>query len=70
MTENTENKITVDGVDYNVADLSEVAKQQIQNLQFVEAQLQQLNNEWAVADTARMGYSRSLAREAAKKDQD
>ena len=45
MTENTENKITVDGVDYNVADLSDAAKQQIQNLQFVEAQLQQLNNE-------------------------
>jgi ubiquinone/menaquinone biosynthesis C-methylase UbiE len=70
MIENTENKITVDGVDYNVADLSDAAKQQIQNLQFVEAQLQQLNNEWAVADTARMGYSRALAQEAAKKDQD
>ena len=68
MTENTENKITVDGVDYNVADLSDAAKQQVQNLQFVEAQLQQLNNEWAVADTARMGYSRALAPEAAKND--
>jgi len=70
MTENTENKITVDGVDYNVADLSDAAKQQIQNLQFVEAQLQQLNNEWAVADTARLGYSRALAQEVAKIDKE
>jgi adenosylmethionine-8-amino-7-oxononanoate aminotransferase len=68
MTDNAENKITVDGVGYNVADLSDAAKQQIKNLKFVEAQLQQLNNEWAVADTARMGYSRALAQEAAKKD--
>lgn len=70
MTDNTENKITVDGVDYNVADLTDAAKQQIQNLQFVEAQLQQLNNEWAVADTARMGYSRALAEEVAKIDKE
>jgi len=34
----------------------------------VEAQLQQLNNEWAVADTARLGYSRALAQEVAEKD--
>ena len=68
MADSTENKITLDGVDYNVADLSEAAKQQIQNLQFVEAQIQQLNNEWAVADTARIGYLRALAQEVSKKD--
>jgi len=70
MTDDTESKITVDGVDYNVADLTDAAKQQIQNLQFVEAQLQQLNNEWAVADTARLGYSRALAQEVAKIDKE
>ena len=30
------------------------------NLQFVDNQLMQLNNEWAVADTARIGYTNAL----------
>ena len=35
-------KITVDDVEYNLADLSDEAKTQILNIQFVDAQLQQL----------------------------
>jgi hypothetical protein len=55
--------IIIDGVEYNLADLSENAKAQILNLRFVEAQIQQLNNEWAVADTARIGYANALKSE-------
>lgn len=53
-------KITFDGKDYLLSDLSDAAREQLVNLQFVDAQLQQLNNEWAVADTARLGYSSAL----------
>ena len=38
-----------DGTEYNLDDLSDNAKSQLSNIQFVDAQIQQLNNEWAVA---------------------
>lgn len=56
-------KITIDDVDYDLNKLSENARAQIKNIQFVDAQIQQLNNEWAVSDTARMGYSKALKKE-------
>lgn len=52
--------ITVEGVAYKLADMSDAAKAQLANIQFVDAQIQQLRNEWAVADTARLGYSGAL----------
>ena len=59
-------KITIDDVEYDLKDLSDDAKAQLANLQFVDAQLQQLNNEWAVSDTARIGYTNALKAELAK----
>ena len=53
-------KITVDGTEYFLDDLSENAKAQLLNIQFVDEQINQLNNEWAVADTARIGYTNAL----------
>jgi hypothetical protein len=55
--------ITIDGNEYAMDDLSENAKAQLANLQFVDTQLQQLNGEWAVADTARMAYNNALKAE-------
>lgn len=52
--------IDIDGTTYNYDDLSDNAKAQLKNIQFVDIQLQQLNNEWAVADTARIGYTNAL----------
>ena len=66
MAEGTDQKITIDEVEYNLSDLSDNAKAQLANIQFVVAQIQQLNNEWAVADTARMGYTNALKAELAK----
>ena len=60
------NKITIDDVEYNLDDLSDDAKAQLMNIQFVDAQLQQLNNELAVSDTARIGYTNALKVELAK----
>ena len=59
-------KITIDDVEYDLKDLSDDARAQLANLQFVDAQLQQLNNEWAVSDTARIGYTNALKAELAK----
>ena len=62
----SEKKITIDGIDYKLDDLSDNAKAQLANIQFVDTQLQQLNNELAVSDTARIGYSNALKSELGK----
>ena len=66
MAADTDQKITIDDVEYNLSDLSDNARAQLANIQFVDAQIQQLNNEWAVADTARIGYTAALKAELAK----
>ena len=57
--------VKIDEVDYDLNDLSENAKAQLANLQFVDTQLMQLNNELAVSDTARIGYLAALKNELA-----
>tara|TARA_B100001059_G_C17703645_1_gene511512 strand:- start:552 stop:758 length:207 start_codon:yes stop_codon:yes gene_type:complete len=59
-------KITIDDVEYSLDELSDNALAQLTNIQFVDAQLQKLNNEWAVSDTARIGYTNALKVELAK----
>ena len=59
-------KITIDDSEYKLDDLSNNAKAQLASIQFVDAQLQQLNNEWAVSDTARIGYTNALKAELNK----
>ena len=61
-------KISIDGVDYSLESLTENAKSHIAYINFVDAQIQQLNNEWAIADTARIGYQRALDTELKKID--
>ncbi len=69
MTKDTKGqKITIDQVEYNIDDLSENAKKQVMNIQFVDTQLQQLNNELAVSDTARIGYTNALKSDFQKND--
>ena len=67
MADNENTKIIIDDVEYNLNELSDNAKAQLANIQFVDAQLQQLNNEWAVSDTARIGYTNALRTELTKK---
>lgn len=61
-------KLTFGGKEYSIEDLSEDAKQQVLNIQFVDERIQQINNELAIADTARIGYSRAIKNEVAKID--
>ena len=59
-------KITIDEVEYNLDELSDEVKDQLTNIQFVDIQIQQLNNELSVSDTARIGYTNALKAELAK----
>lgn len=56
-------KITIDGKDYPLSSLSQSAKDTLKSIQFVDEQIQQKQNEWAVADTARIAYLNALKRE-------
>lgn len=58
--------ITIDGVDYMIDDLSQGAISQIANVRFSDDRIAELQNELAVANTARSGYLRILNTEPAK----
>ena len=58
--------VSIDGKDYVLDELSNEAKEQIASLQFVEQQIQQLQNEWEISDTARIGYSNAIKKEVEK----
>lgn len=64
-----EHTINIDGKEYDLEKLSEKAKEQLINIQFVDDQIQQLNNEWAVSDTARLGYTRALKSDLEQKNE-
>lgn len=53
-------EVTVDGVSYKVGTLSEEAQVQVSNLQFVDAQMSDLNAKLAVYQTARNAYQAAL----------
>ncbi|MDR3435670.1 DUF6447 family protein [Telmatospirillum sp.] len=52
--------ITIDGKEYDLDQLSDQAKQQLISLQFVDAELQRLNGQTAVFQTARVAYANAL----------
>ncbi len=53
-------KITVDDIEYNTEDLSDNGKAQLASLQFLEVQMNKLNSELAVYQTARNSYVAAL----------
>ena len=59
-------KIKIDGKSYDTDAFSDQAKATHASLQFVKEKLQQLHNELAIADTARLAYSAALKRELAR----
>ena len=65
-SQNEQAKIIIGDNEYLIEDLPESAKAHVVNIQFVDTQLQQLHNEWAVADTARIGYTNALKNEISK----
>ena len=59
-------KITVDGIEYNTEDLSDNGKAQLASLQFLEVQMNKLQNEIAVFQTAKATYVAALKAELEK----
>ncbi|MES2161675.1 MAG: DUF6447 family protein [Pseudomonadota bacterium] len=53
-------EVTVDGISYKLSELSEAAQEQVANLQFVDAQMAELNAKLAVFQTARNAYQSVL----------
>jgi hypothetical protein len=53
-------KITVDGIEYNTEELSDNGKAQLASLQFLEVQMNKLQSEIAVYQTARNSYVAAL----------
>ena len=52
--------IKIDEKEYGLDQLSDEAKSQLTSLQFVDAELQRLNAQAAVLQTARIAYSKAL----------
>jgi len=60
MGNNEELEVTVDGVTFKFSELSEEAQAQVTNLQFVDAQIADMNAKLAVFQTARNSYQAAL----------
>ena len=63
MAKDKEQTVTIDGSEYNVADLSENARNQVLNLRVTDQEIQRLNQQLAIAQTARTAYARALKAE-------
>lgn len=60
MAEKQVPKVNVNGTEYNIADLSDEAKMQVQNLRAADAEIRHLNIQLALAQTARNAYIQAL----------
>jgi len=56
----SEKKIVIDGNEYLLSSLSDEAKAQITNLQFVEGEIARLKAQLAIASTAKLAYQAAL----------
>ena len=52
--------LTIDGKEYNTADLSENAKAQVTNLRVTDQEIAKLKQQLAIYQTARAAYARAL----------
>ena len=59
-------KIKVDDIEYNTEELTDNGKAQLASLQFLEVQMNKLQNEISVYKTARNSYAAALKAELEK----
>ena len=57
---NPEQTLNIDGLDYPLSSLSDAAKSQLQMLQITEQEIQRLQWQLAIAQTARNAYAQAL----------
>lgn len=62
----TGQKIDIDGKSYEIDSLTDEAKSQLGNIRAVDAELKRLDQQKAIAQTARNAYARALQEELAK----
>lgn len=55
--------VTIDGTQYNLADFSENARVQLGNIRVTDEQIRHLQQQLAIAQTARTAYANALAEE-------
>lgn len=53
-------KIQIDGADFDTDTMSEDARQQLTNLQMTDIEIQRLQVQLAIANTARNAYAKAL----------
>jgi len=61
------NTLKIDNVDYKIADLSDNAKAQLQNVKLADTEIERLNMQLAIAKTARNAYMNALNNDLPKK---
>lgn len=66
MSEANKQIVTINGIEYDLNDLSENAKNQINNLRVTDAEIQRLNTLLGITQTARAAYAKVLNDELAK----
>lgn len=59
----SDSKIVIDGKDYLLEDLSDVAKKQLSSLKATEAEIARLEAQLAMFKTARIAYARAAKEE-------
>jgi len=57
---NDQPKVTIDGKDYLISDLSDEAKAELGSMTVVDQKIANLNQEIAIMQTARNAYARAL----------
>lgn len=66
MADEKQQTVTIDGTEYNLNDLSDNAKAQLTNLRVTDQQVERLNQQLAIAQTARRAYANALSDELPK----
>jgi hypothetical protein len=57
-------KVEIFGLQYDWDRLPDAAKANLNNIKFCDERIRQLKSEWAISDTARMGYLAALKSES------
>ena len=66
MADEQNQTLTIDGTEYNLAELSENARSQVINLRVTDQEIEKLKRRLAIFQTARTAYARALSEDLTK----
>ena len=61
MADEQKQQVTIDGTEYNIAELSENARRQLINLRVTDQEIEKLKQQLAIFQTARTAYAQALS---------